>query len=273
MEDFHKEQLATYTLGLLAIALLDEISAEDAVRKGMVVPLARFLRRAIDAHPTLPSAPGPSITKPGALSAPLSGEGGGGGEAPEGAGGAAAPQGHASPGLPEETLSELRVVRRQRERHALQCLALMGAYVESLGPVLTELGAETMVALLKRHVPAAGGAAGPGPSSGPSAAPAAASPGPAHPTTAPNPSTMELSDVLGLMVTLSSHRRFAELFVEAGGLQQLLSYPRTPHTYLGISLLLCALSNFPGAFNRALGLQRETPDAVVAAAMQLLHCR
>lgn len=39
----------------------------------------------------------------------------------------------------------------KRLRHALQCVAALGEYVECLGPVLQEAGVEASVALLRRY--------------------------------------------------------------------------------------------------------------------------
>lgn len=76
-DDLMKERLSTYTLGLLAVSLMDEAVAEDCVRKGLVPPLAKFLRRSVEED-----------------CKPRAGERGGS--------------------------REVRAVRKQRERHALQ---------------------------------------------------------------------------------------------------------------------------------------------------------
>ena len=44
--------------------------------------------------------------------------------------------------------------------------------------------------------------------------------------------------------------RFAELLVDAGGVQQLLQVPRSKHTFAGLSFAFFGLSAIPLAFER-----------------------
>lgn len=49
-------------------------------------------------------------------------------------------------------------------------------------------------------------------------------------------------DATDVVCAFLAHRRFVELFTDAGGVQLLLALPRTQHTYSGLSLCLYGLS-------------------------------
>lgn len=98
----------------------------------------------------------------------------------------------------------------------MQCLEKMGEYLEVLGPVLHERGVDVCLALLQRQSK--------------------------KDSTSRKDMTM-LSDVLKLVCSLAAHRKFASLFVDRGGVQQLLAAPRVPQTLTGISLCVFALAS------------------------------
>ena len=54
-------------------------------------------------------------------------------------------------------------------------------------------------------------------------------------------------------------RRFAELLVDAGGVQQLLAMPRTKHTFNGLSFAFFSLSAIPTAFERVVSRPDSAP--------------
>lgn len=85
-----------------------------------------------------------------------------------------------------------------REKYCIQCLRILGVYVEVLGPVLHEKGVDVCLALLQqnsRHQEA---------------------------------SKVDplLPDVIKLISALATHRKFAAIFVDLGGMQMLLAVPR-----------------------------------------------
>lgn len=102
-----------------------------------------------------------------------------------------------------------------REKFCIQCLVILGEYVEVLGPVLHEKGVDVCLALLQRsskHKEASKVA-------------------------------LLLPDVLKLICALAAHRKFAALFVDRGGMQKLLAAPRAPQTYFGLSSCLFTIGS------------------------------
>ena len=106
--------------------------------------------------------------------------------------------------LDEEQLTQLR------ERYCIQCLEVLGEYVEALGPVLHEKGVDVCIALLQKCCK--------------------------------NKSSSQvlilLPEVLKLICTLAAHRKFAAVFVDRGGIQKLLSVQRVSQTFFGLSSCL-----------------------------------
>lgn len=109
---------------------------------------------------------------------------------------------------------DMEALAALRERYCVQCLEKMGEYLEVLGPVLHERGVDVCLALLQRR-----------------------------PKDNNCKELAMLSDVLKLICALAAHRKFAALFVDRGGVQQLLATPRVPQTLMGISLCLFALAS------------------------------
>lgn len=103
---------------------------------------------------------------------------------------------------------EVSRLRHQRLLAALRCLMCTGEYVESLGPFLQFCGVDTVCALL-RHIRAAAAVGGAG-ASGPAA----------------QRHGWLMHEALQVVCSLLAHRKFAELLVEAGGVQLLLALPR-----------------------------------------------
>lgn len=106
--------------------------------------------------------------------------------------------------LDEEPLAELR------EKYCIQCLEILGEYVEALGPVLHEKGVDVCLALLQRCF-----------------------------KNKNSPQVLILlPEVLKLICTLAAHRKFAAVFIDRGGIQKLLSIQRVPQTFFGLSSCL-----------------------------------
>ena len=101
-----------------------------------------------------------------------------------------------------------------RERFCIQCLVILGEYVEVLGPILHEKGVDVCIALLQRSLR------------------------PEEPKV-----VLLLSDVLKLISTLAAHRKFAAVFVDRGGMQKLLNVPRVAQTFLGLSSCLFTIGS------------------------------
>ncbi|KAG8636492.1 hypothetical protein MANES_16G138600v8 [Manihot esculenta] len=131
-----------------------------------------------------------------------------------------------------------------REKYCIQCLEILGEYVEVLGPVLLEKGVDVCLALLHRsskHKEASNGAA-------------------------------LLPDVMKLICALAAHRKFAALFVDRGGMQKLLAVPRVEQTFFGLSSCLFTIGSLQGIMERVCALPSDVVNQVVELALQLIDC-
>ena len=102
-----------------------------------------------------------------------------------------------------------------RDKFCIQCLVILGEYVEVLGPVLHETGVDVCLALLQqssKHKDA-------------------------------SKIAVLLPDVLKLICTLAGHRKFAAVFVDRGGMQKLLVVPRVVQTFFGLSSCLFTIGS------------------------------
>lgn len=102
-----------------------------------------------------------------------------------------------------------------REKFCIQCLVILGEYVEVLGPVLHEKGVDVCLALLQRSIK--------------------------HKEAAKD--ALLLPDILKLICALAAHRKFSAVFVDRGGIQKLLAVPRVMQTYLGVSSCLFTIGS------------------------------
>ncbi|KAG2575925.1 hypothetical protein PVAP13_7KG361500 [Panicum virgatum] len=131
-----------------------------------------------------------------------------------------------------------------REKYSIQCLQILGEYVEALGPVLHEKGVDVCLTLLQRSMKEREG----------------------HHLFA------LLPDVLKLICALAAHRKFAALFVDRGGIQKILSVPRINQTYMGLSACLFTFGSLQSTMECVCALSSDTLDSVVELALQLLEC-
>ncbi|KAL8099818.1 hypothetical protein AgCh_032180 [Apium graveolens] len=131
-----------------------------------------------------------------------------------------------------------------RERFCIQCLEILGEYVEVLGPVLHEKGVDVCIALLQRS-----------------------SRFPDEPNI-----VLLLSDVLKLISALAAHRKFAAVFVDRGGMQKLLTVPRVAQTYLGLSSCLFTIGSLQVIMERVCALPSDVVYQLIELALQLLEC-
>ncbi|XP_024528210.1 DDB1- and CUL4-associated factor homolog 1-like isoform X2 [Selaginella moellendorffii] len=131
-----------------------------------------------------------------------------------------------------------------KAQYCVQCLEKLGEYIDILGPILQERGVEVCLELLRRY---------------------------ARPGESVEALAMA-ADVLRLVCALASHRKFATLFVDLGGIQQLLSIPRVPQHYTGVSLCLFAIASLQGVMERVCALSPTVIHDLVALAFQLLEC-
>ncbi|KAL4573779.1 hypothetical protein LXL04_020596 [Taraxacum kok-saghyz] len=131
-----------------------------------------------------------------------------------------------------------------REKFCIQCLEILGEYIEVLGPVLHEKGVDVCLALLQRD----------------------------SDLKEASEVAVLLPDVLKLICALAAHRKFAALFVDRGGIQTLLQLPRTPLTFSGLSSCLFAIGSLQGIMERVCALPSDVIHQVVALALQLLKC-
>ncbi|CAI9771660.1 unnamed protein product [Fraxinus pennsylvanica] len=131
-----------------------------------------------------------------------------------------------------------------REKFCIQCLAILGEYVEVLGPVLHEKGVDVCLALLQRNFK--------------------------HEEA--SSSALLLTDILKLICALAAHRKFAALFVDRGGMQKLLSVPRVAQTFIGLSSCLFTIGSIQGIMERVCALPSNIVHQVVELVLQLLEC-
>ncbi|KAL5850013.1 hypothetical protein ACOSQ4_008026 [Xanthoceras sorbifolium] len=137
-----------------------------------------------------------------------------------------------------ESLAQLR------EKYCIQCLEILGEYVEVLGPVLHEKGVDVCLTLLQRSSKSEEASKG----------------------------LMLLPDVMKLICALAAHRKFAALFVDRGGMQKLLAVPRVNQTYFGLSSCLFTVGSLQGIMERVCALPSDVVHQVVELAIQLLEC-
>ncbi|KAJ0031575.1 hypothetical protein Pint_12673 [Pistacia integerrima] len=137
-----------------------------------------------------------------------------------------------------ETLAQLR------EKYCIQCLETLGEYMEVLGPVLHEKGVDVCLALLQRSCK----------------------------SEEASKVTNILPDVMKLICALAAHRKFAALFVDRGGIQKLLSVPRTNQTFFGLSSCLFTIGSLQGIMERVCALPSDVVYQVVELAIYLLEC-
>ncbi|KAK9683963.1 hypothetical protein RND81_10G178100 [Saponaria officinalis] len=134
---------------------------------------------------------------------------------------------------------------QQREKFCIQCLVILGEYVEVLGPVLHEKGVDVCIALLQQY--------------------------------SKDKKDSELGsflpDVLKLISALAAHRKFAAVFVDRGGIQKLLEVPRVLQTFCGLSSCLFTIGSLQGIMERVCALPSEIINQVVELVLQLLECQ
>ncbi|XP_008783406.2 DDB1- and CUL4-associated factor homolog 1-like [Phoenix dactylifera] len=140
--------------------------------------------------------------------------------------------------LDDESLAQLR------EKYCIQCLEILGEYVEALGPILHEKGVDVCLALLQRSF---------------------------KEELAPDHLAL-LPEVLKLICALAAHRKFAALFVDRGGMQKLLSVHRFSQTFFGLSSCLFTIGTLQGVMERVCALPPDVVNQVVELALQLLEC-
>ncbi|XP_073276803.1 DDB1- and CUL4-associated factor homolog 1-like isoform X1 [Primulina huaijiensis] len=132
-----------------------------------------------------------------------------------------------------------------REKFCIQCLVILGEYVEVLGPVLREKGVDVTLALLQRsfkHIEA-------------------------------STTMLLLHDILKLICALAAHRKFGQLFVDRGGIQRLLAVPRSSPTFSVLSSCLFTIGSIQGIMERVCALPSNVVHQVVELALQLLECK
>ncbi|XP_074276417.1 DDB1- and CUL4-associated factor homolog 1 [Silene latifolia] len=145
----------------------------------------------------------------------------------------------------EFSIPDSDFLARQREKFCIQCLEILGEYVEVLGPVLHEKGVDVCIALLLQY--------------------------------SMDKKESEvgsfLPDVLKLICALAAHRKFAAVFVDRGGIQKLLEVPRVMQTFFGLSSCLFTIGSLQGIMERVCALPSEIINQVVELSLQLLQCQ
>lgn len=145
----------------------------------------------------------------------------------------------------EYFIPDLESLAQLREKYCIQCLEILGEYVEVLGPVLHEKGVDVCLALLQRSYKHKGSSM----------------------------AVTLLPDVMKLICALAAHRKFAALFVDRSGMQKLLSIPRVDETFFGLSSCLFTIGSLQGIMERVCALPSDVVHQVVELAIQLLECQ
>ncbi|KAL9676092.1 hypothetical protein QQ045_004305 [Rhodiola kirilowii] len=146
--------------------------------------------------------------------------------------------------IEEFSIPDCHSLARLREKHTVQCLEMLGKYVEVLGPVFREKGVDVCIALLQRC------------------------------STHDSLNLMLMPDLLKLICTLATHRKFAAMFVdvERGGIQKLLTVPRDELTFVGLSSCLFTVGSLQRTMERVCALPSEIIHQVVELGLQVLEC-
>ncbi|KGN60146.1 DDB1- and CUL4-associated factor homolog 1 [Cucumis sativus] len=145
----------------------------------------------------------------------------------------------------EFSIPSFESLTQLREKYCIQCLEILGEYVEVLGPVLREKGVDVCLTLLQRS----------------------------SKQSETSNTEMLLPEVMKLICALAAHRKFAALFVDRGGMQKLLAVPRVTHTFFGLSSCLFTIGSLQGIMERVCALPPEVVYQVVELAIQLLECQ
>ncbi|KAL0739268.1 hypothetical protein Bca4012_015478 [Brassica carinata] len=144
----------------------------------------------------------------------------------------------------EVSLPDTESLAQLQEKYCIQCLEILGEYVEVLGPVLHEKGVDVCITLLER--------------------------------TSQLGDSFTLSpllpDVMKLICALAAHRKFAAMFVDRGGLQKLLAVPRVTETFYGLSSCLYTIGSLQGIMERVCALPSDLIHQLVKLAIELLDC-
>ncbi|CAL1412276.1 unnamed protein product [Linum trigynum] len=143
----------------------------------------------------------------------------------------------------EYFIPDIESLAQLREKYCIQCLEILGEYVEVLGPVLLEKGVDVCLSLLQCS----------------------------SKNKETSKATSLLPDVMKLICALAAHRKFAALFVDRGGMQKLLSLPRVEHTYFGLSSCLFTIGSLQVIMERVCALPSDVVYQVVELAIQLLE--
>lgn len=133
----------------------------------------------------------------------------------------------------EEVSRKLAILK---QKCCIQYVAGLGEYLDCLGPLLQAHGVDVVVGLLRCG----------------------------------RQDVRKLTDVLHMVAALLAHRRFAELFIEQGGVQLLLSVPRTLATQAGIAQCLHGLASVPLAFEKVCSFSDAIVEEVVGVALAIL---
>lgn len=122
---------------------------------------------------------------------------------------------HTIEDIGEISLPDMESLAQLQEKYCIQCLEILGEYVEVLGPVLHEKGVDVCIMLLERT------------------------------SQFDDTSTLSplLPDVMKLICALAAHRKFAAMFVDRGGIQKLLAVPRVNETFYGLSSCLYTIGS------------------------------
>ncbi|EPS66892.1 hypothetical protein M569_07884, partial [Genlisea aurea] len=147
--------------------------------------------------------------------------------------------------IPEYNIPDSSALGKLREKFCILCLIILGEYVDVLGPVLHEKGVDVCLSLLVCH---------------------------SKNREASN-SMPILPDILKLICALAPHKKFSALFVDRGGIQRLLSVPRTPENFLSLSSCLSTIGSTQGIMERVCALPSDIIRQVVELTLQLLQCQ
>ncbi|KAL8171430.1 hypothetical protein V2J09_023234 [Rumex salicifolius] len=141
-------------------------------------------------------------------------------------------------------IPDCELLAQHREKFCIQCLVILGEYIEVLGPVMQEKGVDVCLVLLQRY----------------------------SKLTDEIEAAILLPDVLKLICALAAHKKFAALFVDRGGMQKLLAVPRVSYTLFGLSSCLFTIGSLQGVMEHVCTLPSHIVHEVVQVGLLLLEC-
>lgn len=136
----------------------------------------------------------------------------------------------------DSELSGRDLLARERT-YILQCLCVLMSYKECLACALQEGALDIILAII----------------------------GPA------SVSEVECHDALRMLAALLSHRKFALVFIESGGVDRLLPLPKMKYYASSVALCLLSMACFKGVMEKLCRMTSPTPEDITEFALRCLE--